>query len=130
MSTTVTHDFNTTTSHNLATSIAKLRKQANLSQEQLGDKLGVSRQAVSKWESGEALPELERLLEMSTLFDVSIDAMLVGVHSKMATTESVRAVEQSGSFLSKTSFWVAICIIGVVFLTYFFSIIVLLLDLL
>lgn len=45
----------------LAAQIAALRKKHGFSQEELGEKLGVSRQAVSKWESGQAVPELEKL---------------------------------------------------------------------
>jgi transcriptional regulator with XRE-family HTH domain len=61
-----------------AQTIAKLRKDQGLSQEQLGEKLSVTRQAVSRWESGEALPELERLIEISGLFRVSLDALIYG----------------------------------------------------
>ncbi len=56
--------------------IQQLRRQAGLSQEALAEKLGVSRQAVSKWESGAALPELEKLTEMARLFSVRLDALL------------------------------------------------------
>ena len=50
-----------------------LRKQAGLSQEQLADRLGVTRQSVSKWESGTALPELVKLISLSEIFGVSLD---------------------------------------------------------
>ena len=53
-----------------------LRKQAGLSQEQLADRLGVTRQSVSKWESGTAFPELIKLISLSELFDVSVDYLL------------------------------------------------------
>ena len=53
-----------------------LRKQANLSQEALAEKLNVSRQAVSRWESGAALPDATNLLQLSRLFSVSIDYLL------------------------------------------------------
>lgn len=56
--------------------IAQFRKQAGLSQEALAERLGVSRQSVSKWETGGATPELENLLAMSELFGVSTDALL------------------------------------------------------
>ena len=52
------------------------RKSAGLSQEALGEQLGVSRQAVSKWESDAAVPELENLIAMSRIFGVSIGALL------------------------------------------------------
>lgn len=58
--------------------IALARKQAGLSQEQLGEKLGVSQQAVSKWESGQNNPDVAYLAEMCRLFGVSSDWLLLG----------------------------------------------------
>lgn len=49
------------------------RKQAGLSQEQLAEKLGVSRQAVTKWETDTGIPDIENMMAISTLFDISID---------------------------------------------------------
>lgn len=60
----------------LAETIVQLRKQAGWSQEELADKLGVSRQAISKWESAQSVPDLNRILEMSKLFGVSTDILL------------------------------------------------------
>lgn len=60
----------------LADKIMNLRKQNGWSQEQLAEQLGVSRQSVSKWESGMSIPDLEKLLKMSALFDVSTDYLL------------------------------------------------------
>lgn len=48
-----------------------LRKQQGMSQEQLADRLGVTRQSVSKWESGLALPELMKIITLSEIFDVN-----------------------------------------------------------
>ena len=56
--------------------IAQFRKDAGLSQEQLAERLGVSRQSVSKWESGGVMPDLDKVLAMSELFGVSTDALL------------------------------------------------------
>lgn len=53
-----------------------LRGQSGYSQEQIAEKLGVSRQAVSKWESGEALPETTKIIAISDFFSVSIDFLL------------------------------------------------------
>lgn len=63
-----------------------LRKRANLSQEELADKLDISRQSVSKWESGEAYPEMKMLLALCELFHVSLDDLVHGnVEIKEAT---------------------------------------------
>ena len=56
--------------------IQALRKEKGLSQETLGEALGVSRQAISKWESDAALPEVEKLVAMSRLFCVSVGELL------------------------------------------------------
>lgn len=61
--------------------ISLARKNAGLSQEQLGDKLGVSRQAVSKWESGQTNPDVAYIAEMCRLFGVSSDWLLLGEES-------------------------------------------------
>ena len=60
----------------LAEKIVQLRKKAGWSQEELADKLGVSRQAISKWESAQSVPDLNRILDMSKLFGVSTDILL------------------------------------------------------
>ena len=61
---------------NLSKKIYELRKAHGMSQEQLAEKLNVSRQSISKWESGESSPEIERLIELSDVFDVSTDYLL------------------------------------------------------
>jgi transcriptional regulator with XRE-family HTH domain len=56
--------------------INKLRIKNNLSQDQMADKLFVTRQAVSRWELGQSLPSIDSLLEMSKLFTVSFEDIL------------------------------------------------------
>lgn len=58
--------------------IAAARRAAGMSQEQLGEALGVSRQAVSKWESGQTKPDLEAVGKMCELFHLSADYLLLG----------------------------------------------------
>lgn len=53
-----------------------LRKSRELTQEQLAEKLNVSRQSVSKWETGQAIPEVETLVELSRVFDVTVDYLV------------------------------------------------------
>ncbi len=60
----------------LADKIMDLRKKSGWSQEELAEKLEVSRQAVSKWESAQSIPDLERIIRMSRLFGVSTDYLL------------------------------------------------------
>ncbi len=56
--------------------IAALRREHKLSQEALGEKLGLSRQAVSKWEADQAVPTMDNLMELSRLFGVPVDTLL------------------------------------------------------
>jgi len=60
----------------LADKIMTLRKKCGWSQEDLADQLGISRQSVSKWESGMSIPDLEKIIKMSSLFGVSTDYLL------------------------------------------------------
>ena len=56
--------------------LKKIRKDNNLSQEQLADELGVSRQAISKWESAVAYPEMDKIITLSEKFNLNIDDLL------------------------------------------------------
>lgn len=63
---------------NFGENLQTLRKLKNYSQEDLADKLQVSRQAVSKWESGTGYPETEKLISICDLFDCSMDELIKG----------------------------------------------------
>jgi len=67
--------------------ITERRKQKGLSQEALGDIMDVSRQAVSKWESDETVPELEKLIKLSAVFDVSVGWLINGEEEKVVEKE-------------------------------------------
>ena len=56
--------------------LMELRRRSGMSQEQLADRLGVTRQSVSKWESGTAMPELVKLISLSELFGVTVDYLV------------------------------------------------------
>jgi len=59
-----------------AEKLKNIRKQSGMSQEQLAEKLGVSRQAVTKWETDAGIPDIENIMAISALFDISIDELL------------------------------------------------------
>ena len=59
-----------------AEKLIALRKSRELTQEQLAEQLNVSRQSISKWESGQVIPEVEKIVELSKAFDVTVDYLL------------------------------------------------------
>ncbi|MGP1616316.1 helix-turn-helix domain-containing protein [Peptostreptococcus stomatis] len=85
---------------NMADRIQYLRKTNGISQEELADKLGVSRQAVSKWESEQSLPDLGKIITMSDYFEVTTDYILKGI-------EPVADKEQKSSELTSKILYIA-----------------------
>ena len=62
----------------IANRLVELRQSLGLSQEALASSLGVSRQAVSKWERAEASPDTDNLIALANLYNISLDALLLG----------------------------------------------------
>lgn len=84
----------------LADKIIFERKKCGWSQEELADKLGVTRQAVSKWEGAQATPDLQRLLEMSRLFGVSVDYL---IKDEVESEEHISASEEANPAVRRIS---------------------------
>lgn len=84
----------------LADKIIDERKKNGWSQEELADKLGVSRQSVSKWEGAQSVPDLQRILDMSKLFGVSTDYLLKD-EAEVSPVSEVK--EDSGKALRRVS---------------------------
>lgn len=63
---------------NIGKRIHEIRQKKNITQEQFAKDLAISRQAVSKWESGKAIPDIENLMYISNLYDVSLDELIKG----------------------------------------------------
>ncbi len=84
---------------NIADRIQHLRKAKGISQEELADKIGVSRQAVSKWESEQTSPDLEKVILMSDYFEVTTDYLLKGIEP---TAEDDRKEEPDASIFAIT----------------------------
>lgn len=72
----------------LAENLQFLRKQKNITQEQLAEQLEVSRQSVSKWESGQSYPEMEKLLQICSMFHCSMDCLMQGDVSREFAQDS------------------------------------------
>ena len=74
---------------NIADRIQNLRKSKGISQEELADKIGVSRQSVSKWESEQSVPDIDKIIIMSDYFEVTTDYILKGIENKKQINEKV-----------------------------------------
>lgn len=72
---------------NFSDNLKRLRKEKNMSQEMLAEQLLVSRQSVSKWESGQAYPEMDKVLDLCKMFDVTIDELMNEKISEVKTTK-------------------------------------------
>ena len=86
-----------------------IRTQAGVTQEQLAEQLGVSRQSVSKWESGLSFPEMETLLRICDLYDVNLDTLLRGSVAESRVSDSARY----DAFMNSFSRRVALAIGGI-----------------
>lgn len=93
--------------------LQKIRKENNITQEMLADKLNVSRQAVSKWESGVAYPDTEKLIQISKIFNVKIDDLIndnIDMNKNIDSNKKIDFMEiinQVLEFISKSinMFW-------------------------
>ena len=99
--------------HTLADRIQQLRREHGLSQEQLAEKLNVSRQAVSKWESAQAQPELDKILALSELFCVTTDYLLKGSRGTSPEAGPAPACRPDAAFASRVLYLAALFFLGV-----------------
>lgn len=79
---------------NLAEKIMTLRKKRGWSQEELAMQLNISRQSVSKWESGASIPDLDKILKLSEIFDVTTDYLLKETEEESGDWKSEREVSE------------------------------------
>ena len=85
-----------------------IRKKNNLSQEDLAEMLGVSRQAVSKWELGEGYPEVDKLISLSKQLNVSLDSLMnnegnSSIPENSRTSETIRIISPNEGVIINAS---------------------------
>ncbi len=78
----------------IANRLVEYRKKHNLSQEDVAEKIGVSRQAVSKWERVEASPDTDNLIALANLYGVSLDELVLGKTPKQATDSEIVTIKK------------------------------------
>lgn len=92
------------TSMNFAENLMSLRKSKGWSQEELGNMVGVSRQTVSKWEMGQTTPEMDKLIILSNLFQISIEQLLGRENNPYNGTTNATETKTSGGTTKKDKF--------------------------
>ena len=97
---------------NLGENIYTLRTKLNMSQGDLADALNVSRQSVSKWENNNAIPDLDKLIKMSQLFDVTLD-QLVNPQNQAATPAAPEIPTQASSFPTRKLTGILLLVCGI-----------------
>ncbi len=92
----------------LGKKILELRKKENLSQEQLAEKMNVTRQTISKWELNETTPDIKQAKELSKLFKISLDEL---TENDMTTLvmQKVSNTEKIAGLVLKVSKWLGVC---------------------
>jgi len=103
----------------LSEKIYTLRRKSGLSQEQLAEKIGVSRQAISKWEGGLSTPELEKIRALSDFFHVSIDELTREQGADNVSSDAEEKISIADSQEKKNKTGVCLCLIGAVCLILF-----------
>ncbi len=89
---------------NMADRIQYLRKAKGLSQEDLADRVGVSRQAVSKWESEQSTPDLEKIIILSDIFGVTTDYILKGIEPTGKDADNSKEFAGKVLYIASTAF--------------------------
>ena len=92
----------------LGKKILELRKKENLSQEQLAEKMNVTRQTISKWELNETTPDIKQAKELSRLFKISLDELTENDTTTLVM-QKVSNTEKLAGLVLKVSKWLGVC---------------------
>ena len=106
----------------LAEKLFELRKEKGWSQEKLAEQINVSRQSISKWESGQVLPEIEKIIELSKIFQVTTDYLLLDENSEKGSTAVILEEDKGKYYKEVKSFglWQVIYIFVLALAIYLF----------
>ena len=97
-----------------AKQLKQLRQEKAFSQEGLAQELFISRQAISKWETGEATPDMENLVKLATILDVNLDELVLGIkpEKKIERVVEVRENKTMNAWEFLSQYWWIILAIG------------------
>lgn len=95
-----------------------LRKEANLTQEKLAEILNISRQAVSKWETGASSPDINNIIQLGVIYGVSTDYILLGKQQSIGLNQVAEEPSHEDEFLENRFIWFGLSVIFVLVLYY------------
>ena len=96
--------------------LTKLRKEKNLSQEEVADKLNVTRQTVSKWETDGSTPDFDKIIPLCKLYDISTDELLTGCKSKNNLSDVINEEEKTKKRIGGLAFSIFLYFVAVAWL--------------
>lgn len=103
----------------LSEKIYTLRRKNGLSQEQLAERIGVSRQAISKWEGGLSTPELDKLKALSECFQITIDELTNDKSSNNSSDTTEQKKDDTANKLIESRIGIVLCLMGAICLVLF-----------
>lgn len=103
----------------LSEKIYTLRRKNGLSQEQLAERIGISRQAISKWEGGLSTPELDKLKALSECFQITIDELTNDKSSNNSSDTTEQKKDDTANKLIESRIGIALCLMGAICLVLF-----------
>ena len=107
---------------NLGNKILEFRKKLNLSQEQLAEKINVTRQTISKWELNETIPDIKQAKELSKIFKISLDE-LTDNDIRNLFMQRVSNTEKLAGLVLKVLKWLGVCFLVTLIIDIIFFII-------
>ena len=96
----------------------RLRKKANLSQENVSEALHVTRQAVSKWESGQSLPDVETCIKLCEILQVSPNRLLLGENDNLGSDPKNERITEKSGYTITSIFLMVTLLCGTILLVY------------
>ena len=99
-----------------ANRLYSLRRQRGMSQEDLAAAVEVTRQTVSKWETGDSTPDMERLMALAKVFDISLDALVLGREPTATRLDALgqKVLTAENGRRAKRGLKLALCVLGAV----------------
>ena len=93
----------------LGKNLYNLRKNKNLSQEEVAEKLNVTRQTISKWETNESKPDFDKILPICELFNITTEELLIGINTeKKELNETINNKNTDSEIIKKRAIFISI----------------------